>query len=167
VRICMDNPREVGADRIVNAAAAHRLYKGPLIVMDFGTATTFDVVSKEGDYLGGVIAPGILISAEALFERASKLPRVELLAPEHVIGKNTVLAIQSGIIFGYVGLVESLVSRIRQETGGKAYVVATGGLARIIARETEVIDMVNMHLTLIGLRLIYELNQQEGKDVSK
>lgn len=167
VRICMDNPREVGADRIVNAAAAHHLYKGPLIVMDFGTATTFDVVSKEGDYLGGIIAPGILISAEALFERASKLPRVELIAPEHVIGKNTVLAMQSGILFGYVGLVESLVSRIRQEMGGKAHVVATGGLARIIAKETKVIDTVNMHLTLIGLRLIHELNQQEGKDVSK
>ena len=141
---------EVGADRIVNAAAAHHLYKGPLIVTDFGTATTFDVVSKEGDYLGGIIAPGILISAEALFERASKLPRVELIAPEHVIGKNTVLAMQSGILFGYVGLVESLVSRIRQEMDGKARVIATGGLARIIAKETKVIDTVNMHLTLSG-----------------
>jgi type III pantothenate kinase len=164
VRVCTDNPREVGADRVVNAAAAHHLYGEAVIIIDFGTATTFDAVSKEGDYLGGSIAPGILISAEALFERASRLPRVELLAPEHTIGKNSVSAMQSGIIFGYVGLIESLVNRIRQELGGKAFVVATGGLAQIIARETRVIDTVNMDLTLIGLRLIHELNQQEMQD---
>lgn len=161
VRVRTDNPREVGADRIVNAAAAHHLYGEPVIVIDFGTATTFDAVSSKGEYLGGAIAPGILISAEALFERASRLPRVELFAPENAIGKNSVSAMQSGIIFGYVGLIESLVSRIKQELGGGAYVVATGGLAQIIARETKVIDTVNMHLTLIGLRLIHELNQQE------
>jgi type III pantothenate kinase len=161
VRICTDNPREVGADRVANAAAAHHLYSGPLIVIDFGTATTLDALSKEGDYLGGAIAPGIGIAAEALFERASKLPRVELIPPEHAIGKNTVTTMQSGIIFGYVGLIESLVTRIRRELGGRAYVVATGGLAEVIATQTRVIDAVNLHLTLIGLRLIHELNQQE------
>ena len=159
VRICTDNPREVGADRVANAAAAHHLYGGPLIVIDFGTATTLDALSKEGDYLGGAIAPGIGIAAEALFERASKLPRVELIPPEHAIGKNTVTTMQSGIIFGYVGLIEGLVTRIKQELGGEAYVVATGGLAEVIATETKVIDTVDMHLTLLGLRLIHELNR--------
>lgn len=159
VSICTDNPREVGADRVVNTAAAHSLYGGPLIVIDFGTATTLDAVSKEGDYLGGAIAPGIGIAAEALFERASKLPRVELIPPEHAIGKNTVTTMQSGIIFGYVGLIEGLVTRIKQELGGEAYVVATGGLAEVIATETKVIDTVDMHLTLLGLRLIHELNR--------
>lgn len=159
VSICTDNPREVGADRVVNAAAAHHLYGGPLIVIDFGTATTLDALSKEGDYLGGAIAPGIGIAAEALFERASKLPRVELIPPEHAIGKNTVTTMQSGIIFGYVGLIEGLVTRIKQELGGEAYVVATGGLAEVIATETKVIDTVDMHLTLLGLRLIHELNR--------
>jgi len=159
VRICTDNPREVGADRVANAAAAHHLYSGPMILIDFGTATTLDVLSKEGDYLGGAIAPGILISAEALFERASKLPRVELVPPEHAIGKNTVTTMQSGIIFGYVGLIESLVNRMNSELGQEAYVVATGGLAEIIARQTKVVNTVNMHLTLIGLRLIHELNR--------
>ncbi len=159
VRICTDNPREVGADRVANAAAAHHLYSGPMILIDFGTATTLDVLSKEGDYLGGAIAPGILISAEALFERASKLPRVELVPPEHAIGKNTVTTMQSGIIFGYVGLIESLVKRMNRELGQEAYVVATGGLAKIIAGQTKVVNMVNMHLTLIGLRLIHELNR--------
>jgi len=159
VRICTDNPREVGADRVANAAAAHHLYSGPMILIDFGTATTLDVLSKEGDYLGGAIAPGILIAAEALFERASKLPRVELVPPEHAIGKNTVTTMQSGIIFGYVGLIESLVNRMNHELGQEAYIVATGGLAEIIARQTKVVNTVNMHLTLIGLRLIHELNR--------
>jgi len=159
VSICTDNPREVGADRVANTAAAHHLYGGPLIVIDFGTATTLDAVSKEGDYLGGAIAPGIGIAAEALFERASKLPRVELIPPQHAIGKNTVTTMQSGIIFGYVGLIEGLVTRIKQELGGEAYVVATGGLAEVIATETKVIDTVDMHLTLLGLRLIHELNR--------
>jgi type III pantothenate kinase len=159
VRICTDNPREVGADRVANAAAAHHLYGGPLIVIDFGTATTLDAVSKEGDYLGGAIAPGIGIAAEALFERASKLPRIELVSPEHAIGKNTVVSMQSGVIFGYVGLIESLVTRIRKELGGKVRVVATGGFATAIAKETKVVDVVDPHLTLIGLRLIHEMNR--------
>ena len=159
VRICTDNPREVGADRVVNAAAAHRLYRGPVIIIDFGTATTVDAVSKEGEYLGGAIAPGIGIAAEALFERAAKLPRIELVAPEHAIGKNTVASMQSGVMFGYAGLIESLVSRIRQELGGEARVIATGGLADAIARETGVVEEVNPHLTLIGLRIIHEMNR--------
>lgn len=159
VRICTDNPREVGADRVANAAAAHHLYGGPLIIIDFGTATTVDAVSKEGDYLGGAIAPGIGIAAEALFERAAKLPRIELVAPECAIGRNTVTSMQSGVIFGYTGLIESLVTRIRRELGGKARVIATGGLAHIIAKETGVVEEVNPHLTLVGLRLIHEMNR--------
>ena len=159
VRICTDNPREVGADRVANTAAAHRLYGGPVIVIDFGTATTVDAVSKEGEYLGGAIAPGIGISAEALFERASKLPRIELVAPQNAIGRNTETAMQSGVIFGYVGLIESLVHRIRQELGGKARVIATGGLADVIAKETKIVDAVNPDLTLVGLRLIHEMNR--------
>jgi len=159
VRILMDNPREVGADRIVNAAAAHRIYGGTLIVVDFGTATTFDVISKNGDYLGGAIAPGIGIMADALFTRTSKLPHVELVAPEKTIGKNSVEAMQSGIMFGYVGLIESLVTRIRKELGEKAKVIATGGLSALFASETKLIDIVNKDLTLIGLRLIHEMNR--------
>jgi len=126
VRIRMDNPREVGADRIVNAAAAHHLYKGPVIIADLGTATTFDTVSKEGDYLGGAIAPGIVTAAEALFTRAAVLPRVELTRPKHAIGTNTIDAMQSGLIFGYVGLIEGIVARIRQELGGYCGSYPTG-----------------------------------------
>ncbi|MGB2798692.1 MAG: type III pantothenate kinase [Dehalococcoidia bacterium] len=163
VRIGIDNPREVGADRVVNAAAAHRLYGGPIIIIDFGTATTLDAISEDGEYLGGAIAPGIGIAAEALFTRASKLPRIELVPPEHAIGRNTVTAMQSGVMFGYVGLVESLVARIRQELGGKAKVVATGGLANIISKETNVIDEVNSNLTLFGLRFIHEMNRSGEK----
>ena len=163
VRIGIDNPREVGADRVVNAAAAHRLYGGPLIVIDFGTATTLDAVSEDGEYLGGAIAPGIGIAAEALFQRASKLPRIELIPPEHAIGRNTVTAMQSGVMFGYVGLIENLVSRIRRELDGHVKVVATGGLANVIAKETGVIDEVNSNLTLIGLRFIYEMNRSGEK----
>jgi len=159
VRIRMDNPREVGADRIVNAAAAHHLYGGPVIITDLGTATTFDTVSKEGDYLGGAIAPGIVTAAEALFMRAAMLPRVELVHPKHAIGTNTIAAMQSGIVFGYVALVEGMVARIQQELGEKAKVVATGGCAELIAKETKVIDVVNPNLTLIGLRLIYLMNK--------
>ena len=159
VRISIDNPREVGADRVVNAAAAHRLYGGPLIVIDFGTATTLDAVSEEGDYLGGAIAPGVVISAEALFERAAKLPRVELVQPQRAIGRDSVSAMQSGIIFGYVGLIEGIVARMRKELGGSVKVIATGGLADTIARETDVVDTVEPNLTLVGLRLVYELNR--------
>jgi len=158
VRISLDNPREVGADRVVNAAAAHRLYGGPLIVIDLGTATTLDAVSEEGDYLGGAIAPGIGIAADALFERAAKLPRVELIRPKKAIGRNTVAAMQSGIIFGYVGLIEGIVARMKKELGGKVRVIATGGLAGIIAEETNVVDILDPDLTLVGLRLIHELN---------
>jgi type III pantothenate kinase len=161
VRIRMDNPREVGADRIVDAAAAHHLYGGPVIVVDLGTATTFGIVSKEGDYVGGVIATGIATAAEALVTRTAQLPRVELIRPKRVIGTNTVAAMQSGIIFGYVGLVEGMVARIRDELGEKAMVVATGGYAELIANETTVIDKVNPDLTLIGLRLIYKMNKEQ------
>jgi len=160
VRICMDNPREVGADRIVNAVAAHHLYGGPVIVIDLGTATTFDVVSEEGDYLGGAIAPGIAIATEALFTRTAVLPRVELIHPKKAIGRSTVAAMQSGIVFGYVALIEGLVTRIRKELGAKAKVVATGGFAELLAEETPIIAVVNPDLTLVGLRLIYEMNQE-------
>jgi len=159
VRIRMDNPREVGADRIANAAAAHHLYGGPVIVVDVGTATTFDTVSKEGDYLGGAIATGIGTAAEALFMRTVALPRVELVAPKRAIGTSTIAAMQSGIIFGYVGLIEGIVARIQKELGEKAAVVATGGYAELISRETAVIGTVNPDLTLIGLRLIYLMNK--------
>ncbi len=159
VCIRMENPKEVGADRIANAAAAHHLYEGPVIIVDLGTATTFDIVSKEGDYLGGVIAPGMNTAAEALFTKAAMLPRVELAPPKRIIGTSTASAMQSGIIFGYVGLIESMVARIRQELPEKAKVIATGGNAQLIARETKVIDTVNPDLTLIGLRIIYYMNR--------
>jgi type III pantothenate kinase len=159
VKICLDNPREVGADRVVNAVAAHQIYGGSVIVIDLGTATTFDAVSEDGDYLGGAIAPGIAIATEALFTRTAALPRVELTHPKRAVGRNTVAAMQSGIVFGYAGLIEGVVSRIQQEMGGKAKVVATGGYAELLARETPVIEVVNPDLTLIGLRLIYEMNK--------
>ncbi len=159
VRIRMDNPREVGADRIVNAAAAHQLYGSPVIIVDLGTGTTFDTVSKEGDYIGGAISPGINTAAEGLFTRTAMLPRVELVPPKKAIGTNTITALQSGIVFGYVGLIEGIVARIQKELKEKAKVVATGGYAELIARETKVIDVVNPDLTLIGLRLIYEMNK--------
>lgn len=159
VRIRFDNPREVGPDRIANTAAAHHLYEGPVIVVDVGTATTFDIVTGEGDYIGGVIAPGIANAAEALFTRAAALPHIELVAPKQTIGQNTISAMQAGVVFGYVGLVEGIVERIQRELGEKATVVATGGYAYIITPETTVIDTVNPDITLIGLRLIYEMNQ--------
>jgi type III pantothenate kinase len=159
VRIRYDNPREVGADRVVDAAAVRALYSVPACVVDFGTATTFDAVSAEGDYLGGAIAPGIGISAQALFERTAKLPRVELTRPPSVIGRNTPHSIQSGLLFGYVGLVEGMVARFKEELGPGTQVIATGGLGEIIARETDVIDVVDPWLTLHGLRIVYELNQ--------
>jgi type III pantothenate kinase len=159
VRIRMDNPREVGADRIADAAAAHYLYGGPVIVIDLGTATTFGIISNEGDYIGGIIATGIATAAEALFTRTAQLPRVELAHPKHVIGTNTVAAIQSGVIYGYASLVEGMLERIQKELGEKARVVATGGYAGLIAHETDVIDVVDPDLTLIGLRLIYEMNK--------
>jgi type III pantothenate kinase len=159
VRIRLDNPKEAGADRIVHAAAAHHLYGGPIIVVDMGTATTFDTVSKEGDHLGGAIAPGIATSAEALFARAAQLYRIQLVSPKHAIGTSTVTALQSGIIFGYVGLVEGIVSRIQSELSEKAKVIATGGNVDLIVKETRIIDVVNPDLVLEGLRLIYEMNR--------
>lgn len=160
-----DNPREVGADRIVNAVAAIHFYGGPAIVIDFGTATTFDAISANGEYLGGAIAPGINIAAEALFQVASRLFRVELTPPKHAIGRNTANSMQSGIMFGYIGLVEGLVNRFDEElrqiqpTGKKIKVIATGGLAEVVAQEgSGLIDVVNQDLTLQGLRLIYEMN---------
>jgi len=159
VHIRYDNPQEVGADRVVDAVAVRALYSVPACVVDFGTATTFDAVSAEGDYLGGAIAPGIGIASQALFERTAKLPRVELTRPPSVIGRNTVHSIQSGLLFGYVGLVEGMVARFKAELGAETCVIATGGLAEIIARETDVIDVVDPWLTLHGLRIVYGLNR--------
>lgn len=156
--ILFDNPREVGADRIVNAVAAYRGYGRAMIIIDFGTATTFDCVSARGEYIGGVIAPGMNIAMEALSRRASKLPRVELKRPREVVGKNTVHCIQSGVVYGYLALVEGLVTRIKAELEGTLLVVATGGLARVVARETTIIDEVDEDLTLKGLKYIFDLN---------
>ncbi|MEL7623472.1 MAG: type III pantothenate kinase [Clostridiales bacterium] len=159
--ILYDNPREVGADRIVNAVAGFEQHGGPLIIIDFGTATTFCVIDEEGRYLGGVISPGIGISAEALFQRAAKLPRIELVKPKQVIGRNTVVSMQSGLIYGYIGLVDGIVHRLIKELGAKPRVIATGGMAEVIAEESETIDLVDNNLTLEGLRLIYNRNRKE------
>jgi type III pantothenate kinase len=160
VRIRYENPREVGADRVVDCAAVKLKYGGPACVVDFGTATTFDAITAEGDYLGGAIAPGIGIAAEALFARASKLYRVEIAPPTRAIGTNTAMAMQSGIFFGYVGLVEGLVARFRRELGEEMKVIATGGLAQRVASETTIIQHVDPWLTLDGLRIIYEMNRR-------
>jgi type III pantothenate kinase len=149
------NPQEIGSDRIVNAAAAHDRYHSNVIIVDFGTATTFCIVTKAGEYLGGVIAPGLGISAEALFTRTAKLPKVEIIRPKSVVGTDTVSGIQSGLLFGYVGLVEGVLRRIEQELGFSCRVIATGGLSTIIARETESIHEVRPLLTLEGLELLY------------
>ncbi len=158
LNIVTDNPREVGADRIVNAVAAYNLYGGPLIIVDFGTATTFCALSKTGDYLGGVIAPGIGISLEALFEKAAKLPRVEILRPERVIGKDTVASMQSGIVYGFVGQVDGIVRKMIDEFSVQPKVIATGGFASLIASESGTICEVNSLLTLEGLRIISNMN---------
>ena len=159
VPILYDNPREVGADRIVNALAAHHLHGGPAIVVDFGTSTNFDVVSERGEFLGGALAPGIEISVDALALRAARLLKVELVRPRSVIGKSTVEALQSGIIYGFAGQIDGLVRRIVAELGGRASVIATGGLAPIVIQECETIQAHEPDLTLVGLRLVYERNR--------
>ncbi|HET6923044.1 MAG TPA: type III pantothenate kinase [Anaeromyxobacteraceae bacterium] len=157
--ILYDNPREVGADRVVNAVAAWQRWKCGLVVVDFGTATTFDAISPRGEYLGGAICPGIAISMEALFRHAARLPRVEFARPPQVVGRNTVHSMQSGLVYGYVGLVDGLCDRMREELGFPAKVVATGGLAPLLAGVSRTISEVDEHLTLEGLRLVHELNR--------
>jgi type III pantothenate kinase len=157
--ILYDSPQDVGADRVADAVAAIKLYGPPLVVVDLGTAIVFDAISKEGEYLGGAIAPGLVIAAEALFQRAARLYRVELVRPKSAIGRNTTTAVQAGVVYGYVGLVEGIVTRFKKELGGKAKVVATGGWAQLVAQETDVIDVVDPNLTLTGLRLIYGMNR--------
>jgi type III pantothenate kinase len=159
--IFYDNPKEVGADRIVNAVAAYEAYRQATIVVDFGTATTFDYISERGEYMGGVISPGIMISCEALFQKASKLPRVEIFAkPLSILAKNTITSMNAGIVFGYAGLVEGIIHRMKREVGTNLKVVATGGLAALIASECPAIDEVDDYLTLKGLRIIHERNRR-------
>lgn len=159
VKIRTENPREVGADRIVNAASVFQRYGGPACVVDFSTATTFDVISREGDYLGGAFAPGLETALEALSERTARLPKVEIARPPSAIGRNTIQSMQSGFLFGFVGLVEGMVARFRGELGDDMRVIATGSLADIVARETNVIQILAPWLTLEGLRLVYTLNR--------
>ena len=160
IRIIMKNPAEVGADRIVNAVAAHEKYGGPCIVADYGTATTFDVINAEGDYIGGVIAPGIEVSLEALTTRAAKLIKVEVAEPEHAIGKSTTEALQSGAVYGFAGEIEGIVHAIWRELGEQVQVVATGGLAELIARNTDVVSAVDQLLTLRGIELVMRRQQR-------
>jgi len=159
IKIRYEDPRAVGADRVCDAVAVMKLYGGPACVVDFGTATTFNAITREGDYLGGAITAGINLAAEALFTRAAKLPRIDLQVPPSVIGRNTTHAMQSGLLFGYVSMVEGMVSRFRAELGEDMKVIATGGLAEVVAKETKVIDIISPWLTLEGLRFIWELNR--------
>ena len=159
--VLYDNPREVGADRIVNAVAAYDKWPQGLVIVDFGTATTFDAVTPKGEYLGGAIAPGIAISMEALFHRASKLPRVAFERPEHVVGRNTVASMQSGLVYGYVGLVDGICARMKDELGFPVKVIATGGLAPLIGTVSKQIEVVDDQLTLDGLKIIYQRNAGE------
>jgi type III pantothenate kinase len=158
--ILYDSPRDVGADRIADAVAATKMYGAPLIVVDLGTATVFDAVSRDGEYLGGAIAPGINLAADALFLNTSQLRRVELVAPDAAIGRNTTAALQSGLVLGYAGLITGMIARFKKELGQDARVIGTGGLVRVIAREADVFDEINQELTLIGLRIIYQMNQR-------
>jgi type III pantothenate kinase len=162
VRVLCDDPRQVGADRIVDAAAAYRLHGGPACIIDFGTATTFDAISLEGDFLGGAIAPGIGIAADAMAQRTAKLPKVDLRWPPSPIGRNITHSLQSGLMFGYLGLVEGIVARFVNELGPDTRVIATGGLAEIIATKTNVITILAPWLTLDGLRIIHELNTRNS-----
>ncbi|MHB1482817.1 MAG: type III pantothenate kinase [Bellilinea sp.] len=159
IKLLVDDPKTVGADRIVDAVAVNVLYSGPACVVDFGTATTFDAITADGEYLGGAIAPGIGISADALSTRTAKLPRVDLQVPPSVIGRNTIHAMQSGLMLGYISMVEGMVKRFRKELGPEMKVIATGGLAETVAEHTEVIDVLAPWLTLDGLRIIWEMNQ--------
>ncbi len=158
IKIRYEDPRAVGADRVCDAVAVMKLYGGPACVVDFGTATTFNAITKDGEYLGGAITAGINLAAEALYTRAAKLPRIDLQVPPSVIGRNTIHAMQSGLLFGYVSMVEGMVARFRSELGNDMKVVATGGLAEVVAKETKVIDVIAPWLTLDGLRMIWELN---------
>ena len=158
IRLNYENPRSIGADRIVNVIGAHEQYGGPLIVIDIGTATTFDIVAENGDFLGGVIAPGLGSSAEALFQRAAQLPRIELVPPKPVVCHSTIQGMQAGIIYGYVGQIDAIVRRIKAELAMEMKVVATGGFARMVAKESQTIDKVDHFLTLTGLRVLYERN---------
>ncbi|MBP2034134.1 type III pantothenate kinase [Clostridium algifaecis] len=164
INVKYDNPREVGADRIVNAVAAHEIYKRAAIIIDFGTATTFCALTAKGNYLGGTICPGVQISSDALFERAAKLPRVELVKPKNIICKNTVTSIQAGIVYGYVGQVEYIINKMKEEMmecgEEEPFVVATGGLAKLINEESGSIDIIDPILTLTGLRIIYYKNRE-------
>ena len=161
IKILYDNPRDVGVDRIVDAAAAFGLYGGPLIIVDFGTATVFDAVSAQAEYLGGAISPGLRVAAESLFTTTSQLRRVELVTPKSAIGKNTTHAMQAGLVLGHVDLVEGMVKRFKRELGQDARVIATGGLAPLMASETPIFDAVNLDLTLLGLRMIYDMNASD------
>lgn len=158
LNIKYENPREVGADRIVNAVAGIHLYGSPLIIVDFGTATTYCYIDEDKQYMGGAIAPGITISTEALYSRAAKLPRIEIARPNDIVGKNTVTAMQAGIVYGYVGQVEGIVSRMKAQSKVEPKVIATGGLATLVAKESDIIDVVDPFLTLKGLQLIYTKN---------
>jgi type III pantothenate kinase len=157
-----EDPKQVGADRVVNAAAVRNMHKLPACVVDFGTATIFDAISADGEYLGGAIAPGIGIASDALFRRAAKLPRVEIMRPPSAIGRNTVQSLQSGLLYGYVGLVEGMVARFRSELGPEMKTIGTGELVELIAKETHSIDQIEPWLALQGLKIIYELNRNSG-----
>jgi type III pantothenate kinase len=162
IKILYEEPQTIGADRIVDAVAAYRQFGGPACIVDFGTATTFDALTKNGEYLGGAITPGIQIAAEALFHRTAKLPRVELAPPPSAIGRNTIHAMQSGLLFGYVSLVEGMVERFRKELGEEMKVIATGGLSELVSKETKIIQHVAPWLTLDGLKMLYDKNRKSG-----